>query len=272
MVYNVARTIRQGSAARARAGPGARRGGPRGGRALAVAYEWHRPLEGQSLRFTLADLRRGDRRRPGAAGAALLPAGHDRAAAGRAALQRPRARGPRPLHPRGLQQLPQPEGAAARGRDGPLRPPTPGGRGRLRPALPVGLAAHGARSRARRRQVPGLVALAPPREPPRARAALEHADLRVPARTRPSTPRSPRGSSRCCASVGHPYSDAEIERRRARRARARRSAIAAACARDGIALGDVAGAQRGDRADRLPAEPRTRAEGSAGGRRRGSRR
>ena len=61
-------------------------------------------------------------------------------------------------------------------------------------------------------------------------------------------------------SVGHPYSDAEIENARARRAggggsHRRRPA------RRGHRAGARAGAQRGDRADRVPAEPGTRAEG-----------
>ena len=159
MYANVWLTIRQGSAAL----PALPRGGAgrRRGRSLGMAYDWHRPLERRWVRFTLLDARRGARRRTRAAGPAVLPAGHDRAAARAASLRRARARGSRHLHPRGLQQLPQPAGAPAQDRDRALRPLLAGGRGHLRPTVPVGLAAHRTGSRARRRQVPRLVALDP---------------------------------------------------------------------------------------------------------------
>ena len=90
----------------------------------------------------------------------------------REALHAARGRRARHLHPGGLLQLPLADGPAVPLRDGALRRVLEGRRIRLRPPLPVGLEAHGARSPPRRRQVPVAVAR-PPHGPP----GLDHAGL-----------------------------------------------------------------------------------------------
>src|SRR5690606_7912668 len=69
------------------------------------------------------------------------------------------------------------DGAHARLRDGALRQLLGGRRVRLRPAVPVGLEAHGTGPRADRRQVRGRVASAAPPRAARRRAGVEHAEL-----------------------------------------------------------------------------------------------
>ena len=63
-----------------------------------------------------------------------------------------RAAGPQHLRPRRLLPLPQPADPAVQGRGRALRPLQPGRREHVRPSVPVGLQAHRARPRARRRQ------------------------------------------------------------------------------------------------------------------------
>ncbi len=156
---------------------------------------------------------------------------------------RPRARGARHLHPRGLQRLPQPAGAPVQDRDRPLRPLLHGRRGHLRPSLPVGLPAHRSGPRPGREEVPRLLALAPPARTPgtssRARTCRSFEFLLdTPLDTSLTSARM-----RTLARLGHPYSETEIENG----------------ARDALAAG------RDGR--RLAAEGRHRAHGRAGAQR-----
>ena len=100
--------------------------------------------------------RRADRdrdRRPRRDRAAVLSQEHDREGRRRAALYAARARRPQHLCARGLLQLPLADDPAAARRGRALRPLFARRREHVRPAVPVGLEAHRAGSRARRRQV-----------------------------------------------------------------------------------------------------------------------
>ena len=95
------------------------------------------------------------------------------------ALHPARARGPRHLPLRGLLQLPLADDPAAARRDRALRRVLQGRRVRLRPPVPVGLAAHRSRSPPGRQQVPRSVARPPHGRPPRHHPGLDHAGLSV---------------------------------------------------------------------------------------------
>ncbi len=83
--------------------------------------------------------------------AALLPREHHREGGGDAPLHAARAGRPQHLRPRGLLHLPQPDDPAVPRRGGALRPLQPGGGVDVRPPVPVGLEAHRAGPRPRRR-------------------------------------------------------------------------------------------------------------------------
>ena len=188
--------------------------------------------------------------------------------AGLKPYSRARGRGARPLHPRGLQRLSQPAGAPVQERDGSLRRAT---------RSPERASTTGRSCGAR--AGPGPIwrgsAASTPRRGTGCTSATRATSSRARTCPRSSSSRSAsstcptsRASSRCCAGSGIPTGRRD-RGRRGRRARAGRAGRGrAARGRDHARRG--AGAQRGDRADRLPADagrgaPRgARADGPAG--------
>ena len=108
---------------------------------------------------------------------AVLGREHDREGQGHAALLPPRAGRPRHLPARGLLRLPQPDDPHAPRRGRALRPLQPRRREHVRPSLPVGLQAHRAGPRPRRRQVLRPMAGRAHDEPALGRAGEHHAGL-----------------------------------------------------------------------------------------------
>ena len=102
---------------------------------------------------------------------------HDREGGGRAALHAARARRPQHLRPRGLLRLPQPDDPAVPRRGRALRPLQPRRREHVRPPVPVGLEAHRAGPRPRRRQVFQRLARRAPDRPALGGAGIDHAAL-----------------------------------------------------------------------------------------------
>jgi hypothetical protein len=176
---------------------------------------------------------RDQHRRPRRDRAAVLHRPGDAAGAGRRALLRAAARGPRRLHPRGLLQLPLADDPPAARRDRALRPLLARRRERVRPSVPVRLEAHGARSRARRRPLLGRVASPAPQQPARRRARIEHAGYPWLA-TSKVLAAGTAGKMKALRAVGVPYTDEQIAGRRGR----------------------GRGPDRAGRADRVPAGPR----------------
>jgi hypothetical protein len=113
---------------------------------------------------------------------ALLPREHDRGRGGDAALLAARAHRARHLHPRGLLRLPQPDDPADAGRGGTLRPLLSGGGIDVRPPVPVGLEADGARPGPRGRPLLRRMACRPLHRPAIGRAGIGDAEIRLPPR------------------------------------------------------------------------------------------
>ena len=131
----------------------------------------------------------GDRdRRPRRDHAAVLPQEHDRGGRRRQALYAAGARRPQHLCPRGLLSLPFADDPAAARRGRALRSLLARRREHVRPSVPVGVEAHRAGSRPRRRQIFRRLARDPSDQPARDRAAVGDAGL--------SVPRHDRGRSR----------------------------------------------------------------------------
>ena len=125
--------------------------------------------------------RRRDRRHR-ADRAPVLPAGHGREGRGHAALYAARARRTQHLRARGLLPLPQPDDPLAARRSRALRPLLAGGREHVRPSLPMGLEAQWSRSRPRRPEIHRHLAGRASQGPALGRAAVDHAELRLPRR------------------------------------------------------------------------------------------
>jgi cytochrome c oxidase cbb3-type subunit 1 len=145
MAYNVAKTI------------GQRQRAPEGGPRAGLNHRYPRTsMKHEVVEKNIGPAGRPDRRgdqhrRPGRDRAAGGLERGDAAGAGREAVHRAAARGPRRLHPRGLLQLPLADDPAAARRDRALRPLLARGRVGLRPSVPVRLQAHRPGPRARRR-------------------------------------------------------------------------------------------------------------------------
>ena len=122
----------------------------------------------------------GRDRRPGRDRPALLPEEHDRDRAGHAALHAARTRRPQHLCARRLLSLPQPDDPVAARRGRALRPLFAGGREHVRPSVPMGLEAQRTGHRARRRQVHRRLACRASGRSAFGRAAVDHAELRLP--------------------------------------------------------------------------------------------
>ena len=139
-----------------------------------------------------ADRHHPDRRRHRRHGrdrAAVLGREHDREGRRHAALHAARAGRPQHLCPRRLLSLPQPDDPPAARRGRALRPLQPGRREHVRPSVPVGLQAHRARSRARRRQIFRRLAPRPPARSALGGAGLGDAALRLPGEDAARLPR-----------------------------------------------------------------------------------
>ena len=150
MAYNLWMTVRVGEAEVAGADRAAA-GGMRSGYMsfLGTSPDLREELDRPDRRHS-----RGDRdRRPRRDHAAVLPEEHDREGRRHAALYAARTRRPQHLCPRGLLSLPLADDPAAARRGRALRPLFARGREHVRPSVPVGLQAHRAGSRPRRRQI-----------------------------------------------------------------------------------------------------------------------
>ena len=181
-------------------------------------------------------------RRPRRDRAAVLSEEHDREGRRHAALYAARARRPQHLRPRGLLSLPFADDPAAARRGRALRPLFARRREHVRPAVPVGIEAHRARSRARRRQI--FRRLAPrPSAAIRARSCRPRSCRAIRCWPRPRSTTAHIGDDlKVQATLGVPYTRGD-DRQRASPTCARRRPPTPRRRRSGQALSEGAGAR-----------------------------